>query len=81
LHLAGEINLSKFNLSAEKQDIFALAVTAFCLLFYDVRASEISDLKKGPALIKSLLEKIKDKDLAFILEKMINFEFEDRYTI
>jgi hypothetical protein len=33
------MNLADFSLSAEKQDVFALAVTALCLLFHEVNAS------------------------------------------
>jgi hypothetical protein len=28
-------------------DIFGLAVTAFCLLYYDVQEGELSDIDKG----------------------------------
>jgi hypothetical protein len=40
-------NESEFKFSAEKSDIFSLAVSALCLLFNDVEAESISDLNRG----------------------------------
>jgi hypothetical protein len=34
-------------ISAEKSDIFALAITALCMLFHGIRAEEVSDLNDG----------------------------------
>jgi hypothetical protein len=45
-------------ISAEKSDIFALAVTAICLMFNEVKAEEISDLGTGKKTIEELLKRI-----------------------
>jgi hypothetical protein len=68
-------------ISAEKSDIFALAVTAICMLFHGVRAEEVSDLKDGKELVVELLKKIKNKVLANWIEKMLEWEFKNRFSI
>jgi hypothetical protein len=58
-----------------------LAITALCLLFHDVSASELTDLNDGPALVKSLLEKIENIHLRELIEGMTNVKFEERFSI
>jgi hypothetical protein len=50
-------------------------------LFHDVCASKISDRVKGPEVIRGLLNRIKDKNLSKLLEKMVEFNFESRWSI
>lgn len=38
IYLKNKLNNNKFKISAEKCDLFGLAVTALCLLFHDVKA-------------------------------------------
>jgi hypothetical protein len=38
-------------------------------------------LDKGEELVKKLLKNIKDQDLKFLIENMISYDFEKRYTI
>ena len=47
-----EENEKRIKKNAEKGDIFSLAISAFTLLFHDVKAAELSNLKKGPAKVK-----------------------------
>jgi hypothetical protein len=51
-------NNNKFKISAEKCDVFSLAVTALCLLFHDVRARDLTDLDEGKKLIEQVLTRI-----------------------
>jgi hypothetical protein len=81
LNLKNKKGSNKIKVSAEKNSIYSLAVTAICLLFHDVTASKISDLKDGPGLVKSLIEKIKDENLKILIEGMTRVNFEDRFSI
>jgi hypothetical protein len=38
-------------------------------------------LDKGEELVKKLLKNIQDQDLKFLIENMISYDFEKRYTI
>ena len=40
-----------------------------------------TDLDKGEELVKKLLKNIQDQDLKFLIENMISYDFEKRYTI
>jgi hypothetical protein len=53
-----KMNKSKMKISSEKNDIFGLAVTAFCMLFYDIKADDVSDISSGEEKIEELLLRI-----------------------
>jgi hypothetical protein len=41
----------------------------------------MTDLKDGPSLVKSLIEKIEDRNLKILIEGMTRVNFEDRFSI
>jgi hypothetical protein len=53
-----------------KIDVFSLGVIAIRLLFNDSKSSNLTDLNNKGKLIGEYLEKVDDKKLRIILEKM-----------
>jgi hypothetical protein len=54
----GKDELEELKKSAEKGDIYALAITAMCLMFHDVKAAELSDLVGGEKKIGECLQSV-----------------------
>jgi hypothetical protein len=53
-----------------KIDVFSLGVIAIRLLFNDSKSNNLTDLNNKGKLIGEYLEKVDDKKLRIILEKM-----------
>jgi hypothetical protein len=48
--------LEEIKKSAEKGDIFSLAITALCLMFHEITAAELSDLEEGEKTISKYIQ-------------------------
>lgn len=77
----GKDELEELKKSAEKGDIYALAITAMCLMFQDVKAAELSDLVGGEKKIGECLQNVQNPALKELIKNMSLSDYRQRFSI